>query len=1441
MKLHEHFNHQPDRRKTKPWQHHRILQTKRQRMSALPIKARAHLNSLSHERLQRSIKSYTKWTTLKQDKRVLYLDSGATHHYLHPHLFDLFADKIDTCDLKVETASGQTLRATQTGRIKLPIAGTKHELILRGARRVPGISENLIAPRLLANDGIFMEIKPYQAVLKHKGSVLIKAPCIEGMYPLVIHNKQLQEWERVVLLPNQRRTIAHDTERGNANIARAYKGSLTPTELMHKKLAHSYIYSGPLYNMIKEELGITPKQQRMCVDCAATKLHKFPHPRDNPDRRVPRNPGEFIHLDSIEMPVRTLKQHHTWLTTIYDECAASIEVVTSHGKKHSDESVIKKLEQMQRDNEYKVKLIRTDGGTEFFGVKDWCEKNGVRFETSCPYTQEQNGRAENTNKIVLQGGEACRVGAGLPRCYWGLAYKYFAYTYRFLPNKAVSSHSHFRTPQERLRGKHLDWKQIIKWLHPFGCLCYHFVPRELREHTHLAPKGLPCIFLGYAENKKGYVVELLNTGKIIYGSYNVSFDEEVFPVLKPQKDVLKLFGEEFTEKMLQHRQDDIEALGQENSSSMWGQLAAKGKDAFPMSHTCSPQSTSLTKMPKNNQGRKTEASSRDTHEDLKTKLGGTNDDNLPQSHAHERKMDPQQEPRQKEGKLRVKNNSLSGHTSRARTKTSTATGNTGGNEATNGNRDNTEKLLESLLDGTTEKGGDLKIRKREEIVLPPTVITQGPTMGKRYPARSRNLSQAGWKHFATRGVKVREAARTVRTKTTKTTKKKKLSGSKQSLPHGINDEMIREAEQAFLDKVSKYNIFALVPKPRRGNIMKGRWVYDFSIPAFGIPSKLRARWVCKGFSQKKYVDYNQTACPVLRMDSYRILEVLALKLKLTERAQVDVEGAFYNSKPKFTQFMEQPKGWAMKGREQHVWQLLKSLPGAKDAAHNWHEDFSNYLTQLGFNQLKSDRCVYVYPNTHTTNNNNHKLIVGVHVDDMCVWANNKHALHTFFDKLKKRFALKIAPEMNRYVGICSRTHSTANRTTIQLSAPHYIHKTADILAVSKGDSRVPTPDLQAAYGKFTNEHCVPPGDPRRAELNKLPYREAIATLAYAARACRPDIAATVAKLQRHCHNFGTHHYKRLQRLCRYCLWTDERALTLGVLNNVPLLAYADADWSGCPRTFKSHAGYVIKVFGSTVEWYSRKIDAITLSSAQAETEAAVEAGKSIEHTRNLMLEIALHLDEQELMKTLFSVIPILEDNTAVISGVAKPNIQNKTRHYNVKLHYLKDLYNSGTAVLHYIHTDKQQADMFTKTQANYPTISASVMSGDCATSEEQETRNAQRAWKRGHPQGPSMKLRRSTVAYDLNQGVNTGRSTGNYYERVCCVTEGEKCGEGCASESECVSKQRAHTHTHTHTHPHTHTHTHTHKDTQGCKQMLRVSMHICAPNKKVKGVNVEKM
>jgi hypothetical protein len=56
--------------------------------------------------------------------------------------------------------------------------------------------------------------------------------------------------------------------------------------------------------------------------------------------------------------------------------------------------------------------------------------------------------------------------------------------------------------------------------------------------------------------------------------------------------------------------------------------------------------------------------------------------------------------------------------------------------------------------------------------------------------------------------------------------------------------------------------------------------------------------------------------------------------------------------------MDQPDGFVVKGEEQKVCKLLKSLYGLKHAPKQWHEKFDTTLTSEGYVVYEADRCVY---------------------------------------------------------------------------------------------------------------------------------------------------------------------------------------------------------------------------------------------------------------------------------------------------------------------------------------------------------------------------------------------------------------------------------------------------------------------------------------------------
>ena len=58
-----------------------------------------------------------------------------------------------------------------------------------------------------------------------------------------------------------------------------------------------------------------------------------------------------------------------------------------------------------------------------------------------------------------------------------------------------------------------------------------------------------------------------------------------------------------------------------------------------------------------------------------------------------------------------------------------------------------------------------------------------------------------------------------------------------------------------------------------------------------------------------------------------------------------------------------------------------------------------------------------------------------------------------------------------------------------------------------------------------------------------------------------------------------------------------------------LVGFTDLDWAGDPDDLKSTAGYVFSLGSGLVTWASKKQQALSLSSVEAEYQAAVNASQ----------------------------------------------------------------------------------------------------------------------------------------------------------------------------------------------------------------------------------------
>ena len=74
--------------------------------------------------------------------------------------------------------------------------------------------------------------------------------------------------------------------------------------------------------------------------------------------------------------------------------------------------------------------------------------------------------------------------------------------------------------------------------------------------------------------------------------------------------------------------------------------------------------------------------------------------------------------------------------------------------------------------------------------------------------------------------------------------------------------------------------------------------------------------------------------------------------------QVDVDTAFLNGTLEEEVYMKQLVGFEVKGRENLVFQLKKSIYRLKQSPCCWNAAFDTKLKHMGFTQSQNDPCIY---------------------------------------------------------------------------------------------------------------------------------------------------------------------------------------------------------------------------------------------------------------------------------------------------------------------------------------------------------------------------------------------------------------------------------------------------------------------------------------------------
>ncbi|KAI3757561.1 hypothetical protein L6452_05102 [Arctium lappa] len=210
-------------------------------------------------------------------------------------------------------------------------------------------------------------------------------------------------------------------------------------------------------------------------------------------------------------------------------------------------------------------------------------------------------------------------------------------------------------------------------------------------------------------------------------------------------------------------------------------------------------------------------------------------------------------------------------------------------------------------------------------------------------------------------------------------------------------------------------------------------------------------------------------------------------------------------------------------------------------------------------------------------------------------------------------------------------------------------------------------------------------DPSGKPVNVTAYRGMIGSLLYLT-ASRPDIMYSTCLCARYQSEPKESHLIAVKRIFRYLKGTPNLGLWYPKDSGFDLTGYSDSDFAGCKLDRKSTTGGCQLLGGKLVSWTSKKQNSVSTSTAEAEYVAAGSCCSQILWMRNQLLDYDLQL----------SKIPIYCDSTSAIAIANNPVLHSKTKHIEIRYHFIRDHVINGDIELHFIPTNFQLADIFTK-------------------------------------------------------------------------------------------------------------------------------------------------
>src|SRR5579862_2411893 len=488
----------------------------------------------------------------------------------------------------------------------------------------------------------------------------------------------------------------------------------------------------------------------------------------------------------------------------------------------------------------------------------------------------------------------------------------------------------------------------------------------------------------------------------------------------------------------------------------------------------------------------------------------------------------------------------------------------------------------------------------------------------------------------------------------------------------------KPAIQSEIDSMIKHKVLELVTLPIGAKCVGSRFVFKIKDADSQNP-RYKARFVAQGFSQTYGEDYLDTFAPVVKYTTVRTLISFAAAHRL-KIMQFDIETAFLNSDLDFQNiYLRQPEHFIKPGQEHLVYQVNRALYGLKQSPYLWNKDLKEKLVKIGFTQAtETDESIFLAKD----------IILILYVDDITMMAKNQHLIDKTAAALRKFFTIHDLGPVKRFLGLDITQHPDGSITISQETYARRILERFNMQNCNPAKS--PFIDTTPLHLHTEDEE---PGD------QKL-YQQITGSFMHLSVWTRPDLTFRVTTLSQYSHNPSILHERAAKHLLRYLKGTYNFSITyypIGHPENTSstigdITGFVDASHASDPDDRKSITGHIYFLNGGPIVWNSGKQRIIALSSMEGEYLTLSEAAKEAAFLQKLRSTFYEIYDNTFIPYP----IPLYTDSTSALDHV-KNNIKHaRTKHIDIRHHYIRQAVDEKIISLHHIPAAQQAADILTK-------------------------------------------------------------------------------------------------------------------------------------------------